>query len=151
MKRLITIILAILTMVGTMAQDNKSWRQNRKPMSAKETTAYLTKELGLTNEQKQRVERLHEQYADLFKSPPSNGNHPQKDGKQPSQKPNNAPRESWRTDGNTSASPSQRMPPRDNSQNKDREKQWKSYKKGMKKILTGQQYKTYEKLMESRK
>ncbi len=150
MKRFITIILAMLTLTGVVAQNNKSWRQNQKPMSATETTAYLTKELGLTDKQKQKVEKLHEEYADLFKTPQRRGNAPGKNGNQPQQKHNNPPRESRRTAGQAGQGTQQRAP-RERKPNEEREKQMKSYQKGLKKILTSKQYKSYEQLMSQRK
>lgn len=168
MKRLITIIFATLTLTGAMAQNNNSNKQNRggKSMSATEMTSYLTKELNLSSDQKEKVQKLNEQYSDLFKGSQGKGggkgNGPQMNGNESSQKPDGAQggqgKKNNNTDSQTGASDSRRMPPSGdfNNNNKnsnskssssDNDKQWSSYNKSMKKILSSKQYKTYESLM----
>lgn len=139
MKRLLMILLATLTLQGAMAQinNNRSWRTNQTPMSAKEHAAYWAKELNLTAGQRQQIERLNQQYADLFRRP-------QGIGAPLPEKPKGPQQKNWRT--NTPAPAPSQKPNGKGKPGKEFEKQWKEYKKSLRKILTNKQYKEYEKL-----
>lgn len=107
-------------------------------MSARNDIAYWTRELGLTPKQRQQVEKLNRQYADLFHGPSGIG--------PSSSRPQPPHEKSWRVEGKAPAP----APPHKvdkGKADKELEKRWKEYRKGMKKILTGKQYKAYEKLV----
>lgn len=136
MRRFLMILLAALTLQGAMAQlpDSRNWRLNPSPMSPKEHVAYWNKLLELTPSQRQQIERLNLQYADLFRGAitmPA----------PPKAKPNDPARKNWRTKGKAP------MPPKafGKKPGKDLEKRWKEYEKSLKKILSKKQYKEYEK------
>lgn len=109
------ILLAALTLQGAMAQlpNSRNWRLNPSPMSPKEHVAYWNKLLELTPSQRQQIERLNLQYADLFRGaitmpapPKAKPNDPPARIGEPKAKPPCLPRPSerslektWKNDG----------------------------------------------------
>lgn len=149
MKKLLMMIVAIMTVTMASAQDEQMRRQ--RPQGPRmDRTEMMTKEYNLTKEQQEKVKALNEEYSSLFRMPgrggrnmgprPNNGNN---DGQQA--------RPQRRTDGQTGATAQNgQRPSREEMQKmrQEREAKQKEYDGKLKEILTKDQYSAYEKRQE---
>ncbi len=149
MKKLLLMIVAIMTVTMATAQNEQMNRQ-RPDRQRMDRTEMMTKEYNLTKEQQEKVKALNEEYSSLFRMPGRGGRNMgprQNNGNngQPQARPQR------RTDGQTGASAQNgQRPSREEMQKmmQEREAKQKEYDGKLKDILTKDQYSAYEKRQE---
>ena len=124
MKKIILVMMALLTMTTAMAQPSD--RKAPKKMTHQEMTTQMTSKLKLNDAQKTKVAALNKEYQDILMppEPPKNA-----DGSRPEPPKNNGEKS-----GGPQKPDSKHMAKR------------QEYEKKLKKILTDEQYKSYQKM-----
>ena len=122
MKKIILVMMALLTMTTAMAQTSD--RKAPKKMTHQEMTTQMTSKLKLNDAQKAKVAALNKEYQDILMppEPPKNA-----DGSRP-EPPKNGDKA---------------MPKKPNSKHMAKRQE---YEKKLKQILTDEQYKNYQKM-----
>ena len=122
MKKIILVMMALLTMTTAMAQPSD--RKAPKKMTHQEMTTQMTSKLKLNDAQKAKVAALNKEYQDILMPP-----EPPKmaDGSRP-EPPKNGDKA---------------MPKKPDSKHKAKRQE---YEKKLKQILTDEQYKNYQKM-----
>lgn len=137
MKKILMMMVALLTLTVVMAQGENRERRAPKKMTPAEMTKRMVKDLNLNDKQKTQVQALNEQYKDYLNGPGMGGQRPPK----PDSEPGAAPQQ-------------ERQRPQMTEAQKAQMKQYKAkreeYDKKLKAILTDAQYKTYQKLQKRR-
>jgi len=134
MKKIFLTLVALLSMTAVMAQGNDKERKAPKQMTAEEMTTRMTKELGLTADQKAKVLSLNKEYKNYLGGPGMGGpGGPRPDG-------------SKMKSGNDSQQ-RQEPPQMSDSQQKQMKQRMakrQEYDKKLQKILSSDQYKKYQ-------
>ncbi len=121
MKKIILMMVALLSMTAMMAQTNNGERKAPKKMTHEEMTSQMNSKLKLSSDQKTKVAALNKEYQDyLMPEPPQK---PEGDKNSNSKKPD--------------------QKPSTNGQNQAKRQE---YDKKLKQILTDDQYKNYQKM-----
>ena len=122
MKKIFLVMMALLTMTTVMAQPSD--RKAPKKMTHQEMTTQMTSKLKLNDAQKAKVAALNKEYQDILMppEPPKNA-----DGSRP-EPPKNGDKA---------------MPKKPDSKHMAKRQE---YEKKLKKILTDEQYKSYQKM-----
>ncbi|QVJ81004.1 protein of unknown function [Prevotella sp. khp1] len=122
MKKILLVMMALLTMTTAMAQPSD--RKAPKKMTHQEMTTQMTCKLKLNDAQKAKVAALNKEYQDILMppEPPKNA-----DGSRP-EPPKNGDKA---------------MPKKPDSKHKAKRQE---YEKKLKQILTDEQYKNYQKM-----
>ena len=122
MKKILLVMMALLTMTTAMAQPSD--RKAPKKMTHQEMTTQMTSKLKLNDAQKAKVAALNKEYQDILMPP-----EPPKmaDGSRP-EPPKNGDKA---------------MPKKPDSKHMAKRQE---YEKKLKQILTDEQYKTYQKM-----
>lgn len=122
MKKIFVMMVALLTMTTAMAQPSD--RKAPKKMTHQEMTTQMTSKLKLNDAQKAKVAALNKEYQDILMppEPPKNA-----DGSRP-EPPKNGDKA---------------MPKKPDSKHMAKRQE---YEKKLKKILTDEQYKSYQKM-----
>lgn len=124
MKTILMTVLAFLSLTVALAQSNNAERKAPRKMTHEEMTTKMVSQLKLNDAQKTKVAALNKEYQDYLMSEPPQGEGPDKNGEKPDMK-----------------KPGNKKPGTDNHQGKRQE-----YEKKLKKILTDDQYKSYQKM-----
>ena len=122
MKKILLLMMALLTMTTAMAQPSD--RKAHKKMTHQEMTTQMTSKLKLNDAQKAKVAALNKEYQDILMppEPPKNA-----DGSRP-EPPKNGDKA---------------MPKKPGSKHMAKRQE---YEKKLKQILTDEQYKNYQKM-----
>lgn len=122
MKKILLVMMALLTMTTAMAQPSD--RKAPKKMTHQEMTTQMTSKLKLNDAQKAKVAALNKEYQDILMppEPPKNA-----DGSRP-EPPKNGDKA---------------MPKKPDSKHMAKRQE---YEKKLKQILTDEQYKSYQKM-----
>ena len=122
MKKILLVMMALLTMTTAMAQPSD--RKAPKKMTHQEMTTQMTSKLKLNDAQKAKVAALNKEYQDILMppEPPKNA-----DGSRP-EPPKNGDKA---------------MPKKPDSKHMAKRQE---YEKKLKQILTDEQYKNYQKM-----
>ena len=122
MKKILLVMMALLTMTTAMAQTSD--RKAPKKMTHQEMTTQMTSKLKLNDAQKAKVAALNKEYQDILMppEPPKNA-----DGSRP-EPPKNGDKA---------------MPKKPDSKHMAKRQE---YEKKLKQILTDEQYKNYQKM-----
>lgn len=122
MKKILLVMMALLTMTTAMAQPSD--RKAPKKMTHQEMTTQMTSKLKLNDTQKAKVAALNKEYQDILMppTPPKNA-----DGSRPE-----PPKNGYKA-----------MPKKPNSKHMAKRQE---YEKKLKQILTDEQYKNYQKM-----
>ena len=122
MKKILLVMMALLTMTTAMAQPSD--RKAPKKMTHQEMTTQMTSKLKLNDAQKAKVAALNKEYQDILMppTPPKNA-----DGSRP-EPPKNGDKA---------------MPKKPDSKHMAKRQE---YEKKLKQILTDEQYKNYQKM-----
>ena len=124
MKTILMTVLAFLSLTVALAQSNNAERKAPRKMTHEEMTTKMVSQLKLNDAQKTKVAALNKEYQDYLMPEPPQGEGPDKNGEEPDMK-----------------KPGNKKPGTDNHQGKRQE-----YEKKLKKILTDDQYKSYQKM-----
>lgn len=134
MKKILMTMVALLSMTVVMAQTNNGERKAPKKMTHEEMTTQMTSQLKLTDAQKTKVAALNKEYQDdLMPEPP--------------QKPTDANGQNC-TSGQKKANDQKTGKKSSGDKKPDSKNQAKrqEYEKKLKRILTDDQYKSYQKM-----
>ena len=120
MKKILMTMVALLSMTVMMAQTGNGDNKAPKKMTHEEMTTQMSSKLKLTDAQKTKVAALNKEYQDYMMPAPPQQNEGQKSAK---------------------GSKTEQKKPSNKDQSKRQE-----YEKKLKKILTADQYKAYQKM-----
>ncbi len=141
MKKIILTLVALLSMTTMMAQDNNKERKAPKQMTPDEMTTRMTKELGLSADQKTKVLSLNKEYKDYIGGPGMGGpGGPRPDG-------------DAQKSGKKSGNSKQQRPEMTEAQQKQMKQHMakrQEYDKKLKQILSSDQYTKYQKQQKRR-
>ncbi len=140
MKKIILTLVALLSMTTMMAQDNNKERKAPKQMTPDEMTTRMTKELGLSADQKTKVLSLNKEYKDYIGGPGMGG--------PGGARPDGDAKQSGKKSGNKQQRPE--MSETQQKQMKQHMAKRQEYDKKLKKILSSDQYTKYEKQQKRR-
>lgn len=132
MKKIILMMVALLSMTAMMAQTNNGERKAPKKMTHEEMTSQMNSKLKLSSDQKTKVAALNKEYQDYLMPEPPQKPENDKDSNSKKQK-----------DSKKSASKKPDQKPSTNGQNQAKRQE---YDKKLKQILTDDQYKNYQKM-----
>ncbi|MBR2231490.1 MAG: DUF4890 domain-containing protein [Prevotella sp.] len=132
MKKIILMMVALLSMTAMMAQTNNGERKAPKKMTHEEMTSQMNSKLKLSSDQKTKVAALNKEYQDYLMPEPPQKPEGDKDSNSKKQK-----------DSKKSASKKPDQKPSTNGQNQAKRQE---YDKKLKQILTDDQYKNYQKM-----
>lgn len=146
MKKIVMTMVALLTMTAAVAQSENGNGQRKAPkqMTPTEMTTRMAKDLKLTDEQKQKVQALNEEYKDYLGGP-GMGRHrgPRPDAQ------TGATTQQGQQEQQAQQGQQGRQRPQFTDEQKARMKQHRAkreeYDQKLKLILTDEQYKSYQK------
>ena len=134
MKKFLLTMVALLSMTAMTAQPNNGERKAPKKMTHEEMTTMMVSQLKLNDSQKTKVAALNKEFQDYLMPEP-----PQKPADTNGQNCTSGQKKA--NDQKTGKKPSGDKRP--NSQNQAKRQE---YEKKLKKILTDDQYKSYQKM-----
>lgn len=133
MKKILMTMVALLSMTVVMAQTNNGERKAPKKMTHEEMTTQMTSQLKLTDAQKTKVAALNKEYQDyLMPEPP--------------QKPEEANGQNTSGEKKAKGQKVGQKPSGDKKPNGQNQAKRQEYEKKLKKILTDEQYQSYQKM-----